>query len=164
MRALVQDLPLQQVGADLAQFFRIIGIGVAVQPGGIDLETAGQHRFVHGTKKHLAADGGAAEVHSVVALFQRDEFCALRLAGQFPVLARQLQRGFVRIRTPGAEEGPLHVLRGKHAHQPLCEFDDGHIAGVAESGVIRQFIQLVVDGLFHFFTPVPDVDTPQTAL
>ena len=70
VRSLVHNFPLQQVGADLSQFLGIFRVGIAVQPGAVNLETTRQDRLVHGTQVHLAADGGAAEMDPVVALFQ----------------------------------------------------------------------------------------------
>ncbi|MCY1217940.1 hypothetical protein D9M72_298710 [compost metagenome] len=161
VRALELDFPLQQVGADLPEFFRVLAVRVAVEPGRVDVETARQQRLVVAAEDGIAVHRGAAEVGAVVALAQGNELGAVGLALQLPVLAGQLECGFHRVRTAGAEGHATHAFRFQHADHPGGQFFGAGMADAVEQLEILQFVQLCRDGCLDLRAAVADVDVPQ---
>ena len=96
---------------------RIVAVGVAVEPRRVDVEAARQQRLVGAAEVGVAVDAHAAEVHAVVALAQADELDAIALAAQLPVLARDLERAFDRVRAAVAEHHGADIFGLHHLHQ-----------------------------------------------
>ena len=106
---------------------------------------------------------GPAEMHAVVTVLERNEFGAITLALELPVLPGDLQRALDGVRTAAAKTHARHAIGLHHLHQPLRKFDRARMAGAAEAGVESQFVELVGDGLFYFGPAVAKVDVPQAA-
>ncbi len=98
---------------------------VAVGVGRGQVKTAGQERFVIDAKAVVAVYRRAAEMCSVIALFERDILGAGRLAAQAVILPRQTQGGLDAIASAGGKEHPAHAIGGKE----LAHGEDASMAG-----------------------------------
>jgi hypothetical protein len=101
------------------------------------VEAPGQQRFVGAAEVGVAVHAHAAKVHAVVALAQADEFEAIGLALELPVLACHLERAFHRIRAAIGEHHGGHVFGLHHLHQALGQLDRPHMGGAPEHVVKR---------------------------
>ena len=161
--ALEDDLALQQLGAEPAQFGGVLRVGVVVQPGRVDVEAARQQRLVGAAEVAVAVHAHAAKVHAVVALAQADELGAVGLAAQLVVLAGDLQRAFHRVRAAVAEHHRGHAFGLHQRHQPGRELDGLHVRGAAERVVERQRVHLRDHRVAHRLVAVPQVGAPEAA-
>ncbi len=127
------------------------------------MEDAGQQRLVVAAEIGVAVDGGAAEMRAVIALLQRDELGALRLAVDLVELAGKAQRCLHRIRAARGEEGAREPVLLEEFGKLVGKLDQRRIGRAAEGGVIGQLLELVADRLLHRLAGIAEIDVPEPA-
>ena len=109
-RTLRANLPVQDIGADAAQFLGVFGPRIAVRKRVGDLRAPRQERMIGLSKGGHSVQRRASEMHPVVPVLQGNEPGLRRLPARVPELARELQRRLHRIRPPQREEDLPHAL------------------------------------------------------
>jgi len=160
VRSLIDDLPLQEFGANTAEFQRIAGKGIAIEVGRLDLEKALQQGFVLFPIGRLAVQRERAERHAVIGLLQRNEFGASGLLRQPPELPRQFDRRLDRLGAARGIKYPLHAFRRRQPAQQFGKFDHRHGRGVAEHRIEAQLVELLNDGPLDLGPAVTGIDVP----
>ena len=115
---------------------------VAVLIGGADVDVArhaGAETFVIGGD---AGGGQGAHGNAVIAHPAGDDFDLLRLAVQPPVVASDLQGGFVRLGAAGSELDVVQIA-GEHAGQLGRQLDRRRRAEAEEGGHKGEFLHLL---------------------
>ena len=113
-----------------------------------------EQRPEHLAPRHIAAHGERAERVAVVALAPRDEAMARGPAGFHEVLARQLERGFVGLRSAGDIVDLGHAVR-RAGNQVVGQGLRG-FAGEERGVRVGQPVELVLDRLDHRRMVVPE--------
>lgn len=125
------------------------------------MRNAREQRLVVATVVGIAVDGRTAEMGPMIAFLQRHEFGALRLAIDLVVLAGKPQAGLHGIRAARGEEGSAEAVFLEPLSQFVRQFDQRRIGGAAKGGIIREFLELVTDGLFDRIAGIAEVDVPE---
>ncbi len=140
------------------------GGGHALGEGHARLQGVGQVVDVHQLAEHLAvaadaAQGGAGDVHAVVATGTADQLGLLRLAFQTPVGAGHLDGG---VGALGAGAGEEHVvqLAGGEAGDLLGQLEGQRVAELEAGGVVEG-AELLGHGFLDFLAGVTGTAGPQ---
>ncbi len=163
--ALERDLVLELAGNAPARSRRgsVVVERIAVGIGGGKVEDAGQQRLVVAAEISVAIDRGAAEMRAVVALLQRHEFGALRLAVDLVVLAGEAQAVSTESEPPEVKKERAQAILLEPFRQLIGQLDQRRVGGAAEGRIIGQLVELVADRLFHRLAGIAEIDVPQAA-